>query len=67
MKESVFLQIAGNEVDMCDFSKEAKNVWKSEGNKVKDIKKIEIYVKPEENKCYYVINKTFKGSIDITG
>ncbi|HAE61459.1 MAG TPA: hypothetical protein DCG38_03895 [Eubacteriaceae bacterium] len=66
MKESIFLQVAGDEVDMSAFSKEAKNMWKSEGNKVKDIKKIDLYVKPEENKCYYVINSDFKGAIDIT-
>lgn len=48
------------------FSKEAKAIWKAEGNSVKDIKKLDMYLKPEENKCYFVINDTFNGKFDLT-
>lgn len=31
----------------------------------KDIKNLDIYVKPEENKAYYVVNNDVTGSFDI--
>ena len=33
-----------------------KKAYTKKGNKVGDIKTIEIYVKPEENAAYYVVN-----------
>ena len=35
----------------------AKDVWKFDlKKKVGDLKSVELYVKPEENICYYVMN-----------
>ncbi len=31
----------------------------------KDIKNLDIYVKPEENKAYYVVNNDITGSFDL--
>ena len=31
----------------------------------KDIKNLDIYVKPEENKAYYVVNNDVTGSFDL--
>ena len=31
----------------------------------KDIKNLDIYVKPEENKAYYVVNNDATGSFDL--
>ena len=43
----------------------AKDVWKYDlGKKVSDIKSIDLYVKPFENKAYYVINAGTKGQED---
>ena len=44
----------------------AKNVWKYDmGGKISDIKNLELYVKPEENKVYYVFNGEKSGSFDL--
>ena len=39
--------------------------WTSAGNKVGDIKTIELYVKPEDDAVYYVINKTESGKVEF--
>ncbi|NDL66585.1 DUF6465 family protein [Anaerotalea alkaliphila] len=65
MKENMYLQFHGREIDLNDFSKEAKQQWKDEGKKVKDIKTLDLYCKPEEGKCYFVINDEFSGAIEL--
>ena len=43
--------------------KMAKDVWKYDlKQKVGDLTSVELYVKPEENMAYYVMNKDFAGS-----
>ena len=45
---------------------DAKNVWVYDLQKdVKDIKNIDLYVKPEEDRVYYVINDNEAGSFTI--
>ena len=45
---------------------DAKNVWVYDLQKdVKDIKNIDLYVKPEEDRVYYVINDNEAGSFMI--
>lgn len=44
----------------------AKDVWKYDlKQKVSDFKNVELYVKPEENLTYYVINGEYTGSFFI--
>ena len=43
-----------------------RRIWTDElGKKEKDLKDIKIYIKPEENKAYYVINGDITGSVWI--
>ncbi len=43
-----------------------KNVWRTKlGRKAGDIKEIELYIKPEEGKVYFVINKDTTGEFDL--
>lgn len=65
MKERMYLQIGNNENEVGFLKIEAKNAWKSAGNLVKDIASLDFYIKPHENKCYYVINKDFSGYIEL--
>ncbi len=65
MKTDVYIQLDGQETDCNRLTDTAKEIWKSEGNKVKDIKTMEIYFKPAESSCYYVINGSSKGSFTI--
>ena len=47
----------------------SKAAWVAEGKKTSAIKKVKLYVKPEEGKAYYVINEGLKngstGVIDM--
>ena len=51
------LQYAGKDVVTSDILETVKKVWveKFQG-KLEEVKTIEIYVKPEENRAYFVIN-----------
>ena len=64
-KTNIILQINGNEVVMADVEKRVKNQYVSEGNKLSSIESFTIYVKPEENSAYYVINEDITGRVDL--
>lgn len=59
VKESVYLQYAGKELEASDLVARAKEL-----SGVKTVKEIEVYVKPEENMVYYVVNGE-EGSFEI--
>lgn len=61
----LYVQFAGHEVSEESMVERVKEAWESEGNKVSSIKEISLYVKPEEHKVYYVINKSAAGALDI--
>ncbi|MEE0419616.1 MAG: DUF6465 family protein [Lachnospiraceae bacterium] len=66
IKETVFLQYGGKEISNEDVVKKVKEIWtKTLKNKVGDIKTISIYLKPEENMAYYVINDDVTGSVEL--
>ncbi|MCL2253668.1 MAG: DUF6465 family protein [Lachnospiraceae bacterium] len=49
-----------------DLLKSAKDVWQYDfGKKASELKDIELYVKPEEDKAYYVFNNDITGSFSI--
>ena len=58
LKAKVVLQLSdGREYTEADLINNAKNVWKYDlGKKTADLTKVELYVKPEDNKVYYVMN-----------
>ncbi len=61
----VVFQFSDKEYTKCDLVKIAKDVWQYDLKKdVADLKDIELYVKPEECKVYYVMNGE-SGSFDI--
>ena len=65
MKENFFIQTTTEEKEISFLKNEAKKDWKVAGNLVKDIETLDFYIKPSDNKCYYLINKDFSGSIDL--
>ena len=65
MKTSVYVEFYGEQVNKDDLVKEATKIWVDAGKKAEDIKKIDLYVKPEEDKAYYVINDELDGSFHI--
>ncbi len=65
MKSSLFVEYQDIQIDEKVLIKKAKDVWTAEGNKLKDIKTLNLYVKPEDNAVYYVINDTFTGCVEM--
>lgn len=65
-KEAVHFQFSGKSYTPDDLLKICKDVWKYDLNgKEEDFKTVELYVKPEENTTYYVINGDITGSFFI--
>lgn len=66
IKSNIHLQYAGRSYTNEDLLKIAKDVWQYDlKNDIKDIKTVDLYVKPEENTVYYVFNGTVEGCFGI--
>ncbi len=65
MKTAVYVEFYGEQVSQEELVKETKKIWTDGGNKESDIKSIALYVKPEEDRCYYVINGDATGTFHI--
>lgn len=66
LKSVVHVQFAGKSYAQEDLLKMAKDVWKYDlKQKAGDLTSVDLYVKPEENIVYYVMNKEFTGSFYI--
>ena len=66
VKEEVNFQFSGKSYTSEDLIRITRDVWKYDLNgKEEDVKSIELYVKPEENTAYYVINGDVTGSFVI--
>ena len=65
-KAALHVQFAGKSYAEEDLIKMAKDVWKYDlKQKAGDLVSVELYVKPEENMVYYVMNQDFTGSFYI--
>jgi len=65
MKVEYFVEHGGNKTDLKAMAEIVKETWKGYGNLMKDLKSIDIYLKPEEGMCYYVINGELEGKFEI--
>ncbi len=66
VKATINFQFGGKSYTTEDLLKSCKDVWKYDlGGKEEDIRSIDLYVKPEENVTYYVINGDVTGSFFI--
>lgn len=66
LKSELHIQFGGKSYAQEDLVKIAKDVWKYDlKQKVGDLTSVELYVKPEENTVYYVMNNEFSGSFYI--
>lgn len=63
--QTVYVQYAGKNVAVEDMLPKIKKVWQKAGNKIRDIKDVKLYVKPEDNKVYFVVNDEFCDSVDF--
>ena len=65
MKTSMYVEYQGLQVEEKDIIAKVKELWVNEGNKIKDIKELKLYIKPEEATVYYVINEETSGKIEL--
>ena len=65
MKMKTFVEYNGKQVEEKELIASVKKVWVEAGNKVGDIKTLDLYIKPEEASVYYVINEKESGSIEF--
>lgn len=66
LKSALHIQFDGKSYAQEDLMKIAKDVWKYDlKQKAGDLTSVELYVKPEEQAVYYVMNGEFTGSFVI--
>jgi len=66
VQEEIHMEYAGRSYDMDTLVAKAVQVWTSVYKRSRrELWSVELYVKPEENKAYYVLNKRKNGSIDL--
>lgn len=63
--EEVIIQFGAMEWKTEDLVSLAKAAYVAEGHRASSIKSVSLYVKPEEQKAYYVVNDKATGSIDL--
>ena len=68
MKSTYNVEFAGNQIESKEVIAKAKKVWVDAVNKdlkVKYLKTMDLYLKPEENAVYYVFNEEESGSFPL--
>lgn len=65
MKTAFYVESYGRQVEEKTLIAKIKELWVADGNKIKDIKELNLYVKPEEDACYYTINEDVSGRIKL--
>ena len=65
LKPEITVQYQNLEVTTEAVEERVKAQFAAEGHRVGTIKKLNIYVKPEEYAAYYVINDKFTGRVDL--
>ena len=63
--EEIYLQFHGQEIFTKEIMDKAKQAYISEGHRESSIKSIRLYIKPEENMAYYVINEKIAGGVAL--
>lgn len=65
MKTNTYIEFSNKKIEEKAIIAKAKELWMKEGNKIKDITSINLYVIPEKNETHVVINDDFKGCFNL--
>lgn len=65
MNCNFYIELGQYKVDTKKIENKIKEIWRNDGNKIKDIVSLEIYFKAEESMIYYVINEVTKGKLEL--
>ena len=63
--EEVYLQVGASEWNVSACKAKAVEAYVAQGHRASSVKKLVVYLKPEEGKAYYVVNDDVNGSIDL--
>lgn len=63
MKVAAYVEYHDKKVEEKTIIADVKKAWTKSGGKVGEIKTMDLYIKPEEDAVYYVINGTETGSV----
>lgn len=64
VKTTIALQLHGSELTEADLVEKAKRLW-AEAGKTDAVKELDLYIKPEDNAVYCVVNGESVGSFQI--
>lgn len=65
VKEEIFVQFGNREVFTADVVERVKAAYAAEGHAADSIEKVRVYIKPEENMIYYVVNDEYASGISL--
>ena len=65
MKKEITIEYGDKKITESDIVAAVKEIWKSQGNRIADIAKMELIINPEENAAYYVVNEEMQGRVDV--
>lgn len=61
----VCIQHMGSESDLSEVFEKSKQIWQENNHSGAKLESMDLYVKPEDNAAYYVINGTDTGKVDL--
>ena len=62
---NLYIQYQGMELVIREIEEKIQNEWTAQGKEAADLQKMDVYIKPEEKKAYYVINEQDNGCIQL--
>ena len=65
VNEEIYVQFGNNEVLTKDIVEKVKKAYVAVGHKADSIQDVRVYVKPEENMVYYVVNNDYASGISL--
>lgn len=65
VQEEIFVQFGNQEVFTANVVERVKNAYIAEGHTAESIEKVRVYIKPEENMIYYVVNDDYASGISL--
>ena len=66
VKPDFYIQYGDKEIAAKAITERIKEIWTKEmENDLGDLKELQIYIKPEEDAAYFVINAEIKGSFGL--
>lgn len=62
---NVYIQYQEMELILQQVTEAIQKEWAAKGNEMSGLKKMDVYIKPEEKKAYYVMNGQENGCIQL--